>query len=402
MTNISKIFDLLRVSIQQVVRHRKRYLGVVLAISFGTCGLILVLTAGRDVKQNLNRDLDLLGGATRVRVCLEENQSSLDRIPKPQWFRQETIDAVRTLAGVRDVSVVSVKPGPAVSIVRGHEHRFTLFGVDGPFWEVNSFSPANGEFFGPDAVKKHLRVCVLGVELAQQIFGRVDATGLTLPIDSELFVVTGVLGGTGIGDRANYAFIPLTTAQDRIQGFSFPDRIYIRCQSWDDVGPVATVVPKTIQNYQPGDRFALEVAWEQLKRVKRIAWWMETFIYLSIAATLVLGGMGIWNGMMATVQTRTREIGLKKAIGAEDRDILIQFLGEALFLSFGSTIVGVVLGRGAIMVVSRILNSHPSEDLFVLSVVLSIVFSLLLGVGAGFTPSMLASRMEVVSALRYE
>ncbi len=165
---------------------------------------------------------------------------------------------------------------------------------------------------------------------------------------------------------------------------------------------VVDAIPRVINFQQPGERVRLEVAWEMLKRVQKIAWWMEVFIYLAIVATLVLGGLGIWNGMMATVKSRTHEIGLKKAIGAKDSDILIQFLGEALFLSLGSALIGIALGRGAIQIVSTILRSSPSEDLFALSVGLSLVFSLFLGLGAGFAPSMMASRMEVVSALRYE
>ncbi len=401
MAGILRFLDLLRVSTTQVLRHRRRYLGVILAISFGTCGLILVLTVGRDVKMNLNQDLELLGGATRIRVTFEPEPGN-SRIPRPRWFRRQTIDAVRNIPGVLDVSVILMKSGPSVSNVKERAHLFMLNGVDGEFWNVNSFLPHHGEFFGVDEANKRLRVCVLGSELAKTIFGNEDVVGRTLPIDGDLYYVTGTLGGIGVGDLTQSAFIPFTTARDRIKGFSFPDQMHVRCRTWEDVAPVAAAIPKIIQSLQRGDNVRLEVAWEMLKRVQKVAWWMEIFIYLAIVATLVLGGMGIWNGMMATVQARTREIGLKKAIGAEDSDILIQFLGEALFLSLGSAIIGIALGSGAIQIVSRILKSSPSEDLFILSVGLSVIFSMLLGLGAGFAPSMLASRMEVVSALRYE
>jgi putative ABC transport system permease protein len=402
VTDIPKFFDLLRVSLRQVVRHRMRYLGVVLAISLGTCGFIMILTVGRDVKHNLNQDLDLLGGATRIKVYFEKSQSSRDQIPKPQWFKPQAIDALSHLPGVRAVSAVAIKPMQATSTMKGREHHFRLVAVDEVFWEVNSFSPVSGQLFGAEAVHDRLRVCVLGADLARLIFGRLDVAGLMLPIDRELYQITGVLGGTGTGERVRDAFIPLTTGQDRVKGLSFPEYIYVRCGTWDDVGPVAQAIPLAIQALQPDERISLEVAWDQLIRVQRIAWWVEIFIYLSILATMVLGGMGIWNGMMATVQSRTREIGLKKAIGAEDRDILIQFLSEALFLSFGSALIGIALGKGGVLVVGRILSSPPSADLFLLSLLLSVVFSLLLGVGAGFAPSLIASRMEVVSALRYE
>ncbi|MCE5335132.1 MAG: ABC transporter permease [Desulfobacteraceae bacterium] len=402
MTGIPKIFDLLRVSIRQVARNRRRYIGVMLAISIGTCGFILILTVGRDVKYTLNRDLDLLGGATRIKVHFEGARSSRDRIPNPQWFRPRTIEAVRAIPGVEEISLASVKPLPAVSVVQGREHRFTLMGVDEAFWKVNSFLPVNGEFFDAGVMEGRQKVCVLGADLARLIFDSEEVAGRMLSIDRELYRIMGVLGGTGVGDRVNYAFVPLTTGSDRVQGLSRPQYIYVRCGSWDEVGAVASAIPRILQKHQPDENATLEVAWEQLKRVRRIAWWIETFIYISVAVILVLGGMGIWNGMMATVQARTREIGLKKAIGAEDRDILIQFLAEALFLSLGSALFGILLGRGAVVAVTRILGSPLSEDLFLIAVCVSIVFSLLLGIGAGFTPSLLASRKEVVSALRYE
>ena len=404
MVKILRLFDLLRVSIRQVFRHRRRYMGVVLAISFGTCGLILVLTVGRDVKLNLNRDLELLGGATRLKVSFAQESSGRQkgRIARPQWFHGQTVDAVRKLPGVRDVSVLLVKNSPSVTSVRDQEHLFLVQGVDGSFWDTNGLAARHGELFGAEAVDRRLRVCVLGAELAKTIFGREDVAGLTLPIDGELYHIAGVLGGLGVGERTNVALIPFTTAQDRLKGLSCPDQIYVRCSTWEDVTRVTDDIPRTIRSLQPGDDVRLEIPWEMLNRVQKVAWWMEVFIYLAIVATLVLGGLGIWNGMMATVRSRTHEIGLKKAIGAEDSDILIQFLGEALFLSLGSAVIGIAMGRGAIQIVSRILKSSPSEDLFILSVGLSLIFSLLLGLGAGFAPSMLASRMEVVSALRYE
>jgi putative ABC transport system permease protein len=136
--------------------------------------------------------------------------------------------------------------------------------------------------------------------------------------------------------------------------------------------------------------------------VKKLAWWIEFFVYLAITATLVLGGVGIWNVMMAAVRSRTREIGLKKAMGAQDRDILAQFLSEALCLSLGAALVGVLLGWVIIQCLGLWIGSRPPDDLFLLCIALGLLFAIMLGVGAGLYPSIQASRMEVVSAIRYE
>ena len=197
-------------------------------------------------------------------------------------------------------------------------------------------------------------------------------------------------------------FIPLTTAQDRMEHFGKPRNLYIRCRSWDDVEGVAVRIPSVIESHQPADGLKVEVNWASLSRVKKMVWGIELFINLAVCATLVLGGFGIWNIMMNGVRARTREIGLKKAMGAEDRDILAQFLTEALCLSLGAALLGVGLGRAAVEMLASMLGTRPPEDLFFICVGFGLLFAVVLGIGAGLSPAIRASRMEVVSAVRYE
>ena len=395
-----KLFDILRVSSRQVVRQRRRCLGVILAIALGTAGMIAVSTMSRDVKKNLNQDLELLGGCTLIKAYFEEYLPH-HRTTLPQWFETGTIDALRKHPGVALVSVAGVKPGSATTVWRSRTERFTLFGVDQYFWDVNDFYASAGKLFGEEDVSARQKVCVLGSELAHRIFGDQTAVGSIISIDRDIYRVLGILGGLGVGDRTQFAFVPLTTASDRIQNLR-RDRLYIRCATWDDVERVAGAVPSVVTSHQSSDRLRVVFAGEQLKRVKRIVWWVEWFIYLSVFATFVLGGFGIWNGMMSAVQARTREIGLKKAMGAEDADILAQFLTEALCLSLGSAILGIGFGRTIVQVISSVLASQPPEHLFFRFMILGLVCALILGIGAGFYPALRASRMEVVKAIRYE
>ncbi len=165
---------------------------------------------------------------------------------------------------------------------------------------------------------------------------------------------------------------------------------------------VAAAIPGVVEAYQSAENLLVEVSWENLDQVKQVAWWIEFFIYLAFASTLILGGMGIWNIMMAAVRSRTREIGLKKAMGAEDMDILAQFLTEALSLSLVSAILGVALGRVLVELLGWWIGMRPSEELFFTCLTISLFFAVVLGVGAGLYPSLQAARMEVVSATRYE
>jgi putative ABC transport system permease protein len=390
-----RLNDLIRVSTRQVIRHRRRYIGVVLAIALGVAGFLNIVTMSRQVKKNFNENLDLIGGVTVIRLRFDN-----DRSYRPQWFRNQTLTALKHLPGVKEFSLSAAKYGQ--TFWHGQHYSFTTLAVDGRFWDVRNFWPLTGRLFDQDAVTGHRREAVLGAELAKNIFGTTQVRGKTLEVDQDIYRITGVLGGVTDSTLANSVLLPLTTAEDRLPGRLLADHLYLRCTTWDDVNAVAAAIPKVVASCQSPEELHVEVSWEALKRVQMLAWWIEFLIYLATSATFLLGGVGIWNVMMAAVTTRTREIGLKKAMGAEDRDILAQFLSEALCLSAGAALLGAGLGRIMMEVLSYVIDSRPPENLFFLALVLAFLFSVLIGVGAGLYPSIRASRMEVVTAIRYE
>lgn len=394
-----KIYDLIRISFRQVYRQKKRSLGVVLSLALGTAGLIAVITMGDEVKANLNRDLDLLGGVTIVKVFYE-NYKHTDT--PPQWFRDGTVEKLRKLPGVDVASLTTNNVNWKPVTIGRREMRFAKQGVDAHYWKANGLEAGQGRLISSHDVQKRALVCVLGKDLATDLFGKADPIGQLIRIDNDVYRVVGTVTGLQLGPRSEYFFVPLTTAMDRFGRNMEPDRLYVRTSGWDAVPVIAEGVGDFVAALQPSQHLQVEVSWEHLNRVKRIVWWVELFIYLSITATLVLGGFGIWNGMMSSVTARTREIGLKKSMGAEDEDILAQFLMEAIWLSLSAALLGVTLGRIGVEVVSHFLGSHPSEDLFLFYTGVSLVFSCVLGVLAGFYPAMRASRMDVVTAIRYE
>ncbi len=378
-----------------MLRYRRRYLGVMLAIALGVAGFTTTITMSRDFKRNMNRDLTVIGGVTGIKAffpLISEN--------RPGWFRAETINALEQIPGVEKVSLVA--GGPARSFQQGHPRPLQVLAVDRNFWEVRGFWPLRGELFSQADIDGRQRKVVLGANLAQTLFGTQKVEGLNLEINHDLYRISGVLAGVVVGDLANMVLMPLTTAQDRLPGLSPANMAYLRCFTWDDVPAVTEAIPRVVQSFQSAEELSVDALWEALKRVQHIYWWVEFFIYLAVSATLLLGGVGIWNVMMAAVRSRTREIGLKKAMGAQDRDILAQFLSEALCLSLGGALAGVALGRIAMEVLGFSLGIRPAEGLFLLCLLLGIVFAVGLGVGAGLYPSIQASRMEVVSAIRYE
>jgi putative ABC transport system permease protein len=387
--------DLVRVSLRQVVRHRRRYLGVGLAIAIGVAGFISIITMGQDVKKNFNEDLAFIGGVTIIRNVLEL---------RPQFplskFHDDTVQAIRQIPGVTVASLVGLTHVKGIN--KGQGEIFSVAAVDDNFWKMRGLKAETGELFGSQEVKERQRLVVLGKRLAQSLFGTEDVAGRSLELDNDIYRVIGVVGGLRDINMEKSLFVPLTTATDRFAKELLLDRLYVRCATWDDVPSVAAAIPKVVEAHQSAKNLLVEVSWENLEHVKRVAFWIEFFIYLAFAATLILGGMGIWNIMMAAVRTRTREIGLKKAMGAEDRDILAQFLTEALCLSVMAAFIGVVLGRVLVEFLGLWIGMRPPEELFLTCLAFSLVFAVALGVGAGLYPSLQAARMEVVSATRYE
>jgi len=387
--------DLLSVSARQVFRQRRRYWGVVLAITLGTAGLITIFTLGQDVKNNINKDLDLIGGVTVVRSYFDNQLTSA-----PQWFHHRTLEALRSLQGVAFVTCVAFNHTRVYNVNKWYD--FSVVGVDEYFWKVRDLWPLDGRLFGAQEINGRDKVCVLGEDLAQRLFPAGQAVGKILQLENDLYLVVGVLGGMHDHDMASKAYFPLTSMLERFRRPVLLDRAYVRCQTWDDVEPVAEKIIPTVASHQSAEQLKVEVASAALHHVRKVAWWVEFFVYLSLSATLLLGGVGITNIMTAAVRSRTREIGLKKAFGAEDRDILVQFLLESLWVSLGAAFLGGILGRILIGILCRFIEQKVSEDLYVYHLAVSFLFAIILGVSAGLYPSIQASRMEVSAATRYE
>ncbi len=398
-SKLLRLADLLRVSFRSVMRKRRRYIGVMVAIALGTAGMIIIITMGGDLKANFNNDLDLLGGATIINARFER-----EHFQPPEWFQSYTIDAFSRIPGVADATRIVYK---AQSLTTWHDrfYEFSILGVEASYWSIFNLYAGTGRLFTAEEVKEGSRVVVLGQEIARRIFGGDnEAIGQLISIDNNLYEVIGILGGVRSLERRLSAFLPFTTAQARIENISDPYSAYIRCKTWDDVEPIAKALPTVTRAYQ-GDRksqLRIIVGWEALKQVQRVFWWVSLFIYASISATLVLSGLGIWNIMMAAVASRTREIGLKKAMGAEDHDILLQFLFEALIVTVSASVFGILLGRAGVEYMSQLLGSHPPEGLFWVCLGFGLGFAAILGIGSGLYPSIRASRMQVVEAMRYE
>ena len=391
--------DLIRVSLRQVVRQRG--FGVMLSIALGITAFIVLAVLGREIRYKVGQDMVLMGGVNVIQVYMDDSQypGQPDR-----EFYPETIDALSQLPGVSLVSR-NLRDNKIFSIRGTGERTLSIdfIGIDQYFAEVYSIDLVAGRKLEPADVESHRRVCMLGRDAARKLFGGEDeAVNKLLFLEQDVFEVVGVVSGVMLGSWSQGGFLPYTTMADRNWGRGKVRRLFIRAIGWEDVAPLIKLVPQVVREHQSAPYIVVQTQEDQLKRIKTTFMWVEALLWLGIAASLMLGGFGIWYGTFAAVRARTREVGLKKAMGGSDVDILAQFLAEALCKSVAGGIMGIVIGCALVEIGSLSLGTGVSYPLLFASSVGSIVFSAVIGIAGGLYPAIQASRMDVVTALRFE
>lgn len=392
------ISDLFRVSIRQVVRQKS--VGVIFSIALGITAFISLSVLGREIRYNIGQDMVLMGGVNVMRIYMDDTQYPGQ--PRREFF-DDTIRALRALPGVATVSLNPANGQNFPLRVGERTLNTTFIAIDNYFGDTYATILYAGREISPDDIKNRSRVCVLGRDLSRDLFGsEKNAVGQLLFLNNDVFEVVGVIGGVMMGSWSKGGFMPYTTAIDRNWAGGKVTRLFIRAVGWEDVASLVKIIPTVIREHQDAPYLVIQTQEEQLDRIKTTFVWVEALLWLGIVASLMLGGFGIWSGTFASVRARTREVGLKKAMGGSDGDILAQFLAEALCKSVAGGFVGILIGATMVEIGSFFLNCQVSYAQLLLSSLGSIVFSAIIGVAGGIYPAMQASRMDVVTALRFE
>ncbi|MBQ7584684.1 MAG: ABC transporter permease [Desulfovibrionaceae bacterium] len=392
--------DLVRVSCRQVIRQRG--FGVILSIALGITAFIVLSVLGREIRFKVGQDMVLMGGVNIIQIYMVDEQ--YPGKPKRQ-FTDKTIKALEQLPGVGLVS--KTMRGGAYFPLRAETHEQNIhvpfMAIDENFADLYSLTLNAGRFLTAVDCKEHQRVCLLGAGAAKALYGdEPKAIGKLLFLGPDVFRVIGVISGVMMGDWRESGFIPWTSMIDRRWGDGMITRLFIRSITWEDVPKLTHEIPELVRSTQDAPYLMVRTQEEQLERLKVTFMWVETLLWLGIAASLMLGGFGIWYGTFAAVRARTKEVGLKKAMGGSDADILAQFLTEALCKSVAGGVLGIIIGVSIVWGGALTLNIDVNYTLLGISSGGSILFSALIGVAGGLYPAIQASRMDVVSALRFE
>jgi putative ABC transport system permease protein len=284
------------------------------------------------------------------------------------------------------------------------EWRPSIMGVDQAYWTTQTPHVLHGRLIGPSDVVGRRKVCVLGQDVIRYLFNVPNPVGKELRVGEIGFTVVGVLGGIQHTEIRRSIFVPITTGQDLFGGLYWIREMYVRADDWNKVHGVREeilrVLKKKHRGYEEGIR--VEHYPQRINTVMITVSIVKLFVYAAIVVTFLLGKVGLTSVMLAAVQDRTREIGLRKALGAREEIIMAQFLTESVLISLISGGIGVIIGLAAVQILRGPLQVEVSGYVMSSSILLDLMFTLSIGIIAGLYPSLKASRLDPVSAMRFE
>jgi putative ABC transport system permease protein len=391
--------DLVQVSFKQIYRNRRRYKGSIIGTALGIAGLITVMTIGDSVESSLGKNLEILGSATIVKAQWEVSRSK-------RWhhgqFYDNDLQALRRIPNVSSVSA-TIWSSSKVSFEK-KSMTARIGGVEHVFFDTLYLPIDVGRRLTAFDVQQKSHACIIGRKVEQILFKGGSAIGNILLIQGIPFNIVGILGGAEDPDYLQTVLIPISTAKSKLQGMSEIRDLYIRSKDWDSVPRVSADVSKILKSNQTGYEDSLLVNYypERIKSIQTIVFIFKFFLYAAIFVTLILGGIGIMNVMLSVVAERTREIGLRQAVGATEDMIILQFLFESFSVSMIGAILGILAAIVAVNGLEALLRISSGKMTLLISMMMSVVVGTLLGVLSGLIPAKKAGKLNAVDAMKFE
>jgi len=407
----------LQEAIESLGANKLRSILTVLGIVIGVAAVIAMLSIGRGAQAAITAQIESIGTDLIYVTPGAVRQAGVASAAGTAGTL--TMDDVEALASVAGVEAVSPQIESRVQVTYlGNNTNTRLLGVTPSYINVVNITIADGSFLTDANQASRSLVVVLGSNVAETLFGSTaGVVGQTVRMNGQPYRVIGVLaskGGTGFLNQDDQVIVPLSTAQTRLVGNSFfrgastIRQINVKVINSKEVTQVKTEVTSVMRQlhgtYEGSDDFTVSSQQDTLSAMTTVTDTLSLFLGGIAGISLLVGGIGIMNIMLTTVSERTREIGLRKAIGARRSDILFQFLVEAMVLSILGGVIGIAVGWG----ISRLMGQVQLSGTTITPVVgidsmlLATLFSLVVGLFFGIYPATRAARLQPVEALRYE
>jgi macrolide transport system ATP-binding/permease protein len=407
MLSVNEIMDNLRQGFNSILSNKMRSVLSMLGILIGVASVIAMLALGQGAKKSMSERLASLGtNVLTIRPGAHHRGGVALESGSVTRFTIEDAKAISRISYVRRVSPVVSGRG---QIVYGNENWNTqIQGTGTEYEQIKASAPIAGRFFTEEELRRREKVALLGLSVVEELFGNLNPVGKTVKLNRINFRVIGVLPQKGSGpggDRDDVVIIPVTTAMYRVLGKDYVDSISVEVK---DIS-LMDKAEKGIQNLiirrhrltkNDEDSFNIMNMADIQETLQSMTQTMTMLLGSIAVISLLVGGIGIMNIMLVSVTERTREIGLRKAIGARKKDIYLQFLIEAVVMTFSGGAIGIIFGVGIAALLS--VFSGWTTIVSFSSVLLATIFSILVGVVFGLWPARKAAQLNPIEALRYE
>jgi putative ABC transport system permease protein len=409
-----KLFMVLRVAIQSLTVHKMRSSLTMLGVVIGVAAVISLVAVGQGAQAQVLSRFESLG-SNLLTVTAGAN-FGFSRNGLRQSVRRLTntdVDAIKGLA----TTVALIAPeynSNATVVYSGKTTSIQISGVTAEYSTVRNTNVARGRFISAEDNDNTAMVVILGQTVVENLFGStlVNPIGEVVRINRQNYEVIGVLeskGESGFNNQDNVAYMPLRTAQLKLGGAGTTEvrsiSLQVRSAADMDLAQAqVTAILRTLHGLQTGaaDDFTIQNQADIVSTLTETTGTFTTLLGSIAAISLLVGGIGIMNIMLVSVTERTREVGLRKAVGAKRSDILIQFLAEAVVLSVLGGLIGVGFGVGGAQVITPLLGSTSKALVTPQSIILALAVALGIGIFFGLYPANRASRLNPIDALRYE